>query len=63
MAASYLEAGRFAAAGIELGFKDYSGYPEYPQMYPPFEQALSVIDLLFNVGPRAPAYIWGHRGS
>jgi hypothetical protein len=61
LAASYLEQDRFDTAGITLGLKDYSDYPEYPQMYPPFEQAVSVIDLLFNTGPQAPAYIWGHR--
>lgn len=60
-AASYIEADRFEKAGIELIYKDYSGYPEYPQLYPPFEHGVSVVDLLFNVGPDAPNYIWGWR--
>jgi WbqC-like protein len=43
----------FAEAGIEVGFIDYSGYGEYPQLYPPFEQRVSVIDLILNAGPSA----------
>lgn len=39
----------FAAAGIRLRFKDYSGYAAYPQLHAPFEHAVSVIDVLANV--------------
>lgn len=60
-AKDYIEPARFADASIDLVWKDYSGYPEYPQSYPPFEHAVSVLDLLFNVGPDAPWYIWGWR--
>jgi hypothetical protein len=60
-AASYIEPERFARAGIDLVYKDYSGYPEYPQLHPPFEHGVSVLDLLFHVGPEAPHYIWGWR--
>jgi WbqC-like protein len=52
-ARGYLEAERFQAAGIELVFFDYSGYPEYAQLYPPFDHHVSVLDLLFAVGPAA----------
>lgn len=60
-AKSYIEPERFAARSIELVWKDYSGYPEYPQRFPPFEHGVSILDLLFNVGPDAPDYIWGWR--
>lgn len=60
-AKSYIEPERFAAANIDLVWKDYSGYPEYPQRFPPFEHGVSILDLLFNVGPDAPWYIWGWR--
>jgi len=60
-AKDYIEPERFAAAGIELVWKDYAGYPEYPQRFPPFEHGVSILDLLFNVGPDAPWYIWGWR--
>lgn len=60
-AKDYIDPLRFAEAGIELVWKDYSGYPEYPQRFPPFEHGVSILDLLFNVGPNAPWYIWGWR--
>ena len=60
-AKAYIEPARFEEAGIELVWKDYSGYPEYPQPHPPFEHAVSIVDLLFSVGPAAPYYIWGWR--
>lgn len=62
-ARDYIEDSAFAAAGIELIWKSYDGYPEYPQLHPPFEHAVSIIDLLFNVGPEAPDYIWGWRNG
>lgn len=61
LAADYLDASRFEEIGIELQFKNYSGYPEYLQAYLPFEHAVSIVDLIFNTGPQAPHYIWGHR--
>ena len=60
-AKAYIQPERFDALGIELVWKDYSGYPEYPQRFPPFEHGVSVLDLLFNVGPEASKYIWGWR--
>ncbi|HAV76806.1 MAG TPA: hypothetical protein DCX53_05560 [Anaerolineae bacterium] len=60
-AQSYIDEQRFIDCGIELVYKDYSGYPEYPQRFPPFEHQVSILDLLFNCGPDAPYYIWGWR--
>ena len=60
-ARDYIEPESFEQAGIELSFKNYDGYPEYPQQYPPFTHGVTVLDLLFNVGPDAPWYIWGWR--
>jgi len=60
-AKDYVDEQRFVDAGIELVYKDYSGYPEYPQPFPPFEHKISIVDLLFNCGPEAPYYIWGWR--
>jgi len=62
-ARSYIEAERFAEAGIELCWKDYTGYPVYEQAHPPFEHGVSILDLLFSVGPDAPWYIWGWRNN
>ena len=36
-------------------------YPEYRQLYRPFEHGVSVLDLLFNTGEKAPYYIWGWK--
>jgi len=60
-AQSYIHETRFMDAGIKIVYKDYSGYPEYPQLFPPFEHAVSILDTLFNCGPQAPDYIWGWR--
>jgi len=60
-AKEYTDPNAFTELDIELVWKDYSGYPEYPQRYPPFEHDVSILDLLFNVGPDAPGYIWGWR--
>ncbi len=62
-AKSYIDETRFARAGVDIAWKDYSGYPEYPQAYPPFEHSVSILDLLFQTGPKAPWYIWGWRGD
>jgi hypothetical protein len=60
-ARDYLEPEKFREAGIDLVWKDYSGYPDYPQFHPPFEGGVSIIDLLFQTGPAAADYIWGWR--
>jgi len=60
-AKSYLSDEMFERHGIRLRWKDYSGYPEYWQRTPPFTHNVSVLDLIFNAGPKAPYYIWGWR--
>lgn len=53
----------FDAEGIVLTYKDSAGYPEYPQAHPPFEHAVTVLDVLFQLGPEAPRTIWGWRAG
>jgi hypothetical protein len=60
-AQGYIQSALFKQAGVELQFKSYYGYPEYPQLYAPFAHGVTVLDLLFNVGRDAPWYIWGWR--
>ncbi len=62
-AKGYLDETCFQAKGIALIWKDYAGYPEYPQFHPPFEHAVSIVDLLFQTGPSATHYIWGWRDA
>jgi hypothetical protein len=60
-AKDYIDESCMQAASIELVYKSYAGYPEYPQFHPPFEHAVSILDLLFHTGADAPWYIWGWR--
>ena len=61
-ARDYIDESAFTKAGIQLSWKDYSNYPRYEQQGPaPFENAVSIIDVLFNTGPRTPWHIWGWR--
>ncbi len=56
-AKEYICPENFQKAGILLEWMDYSNYPEYCQLYPPFEHRVSIVDLIFNEGPNAPTYI------
>ena len=60
-ARAYIVAEKFSAENISLRFHNYSGYPEYPQISDPFDHFVSVLDLLFMIGPDAREYIWGAR--
>ena len=51
----------YLSAGIQVVWKDYGGYPEYKQLYEPFDHYVSILDLLFHTGEDAPWYIWGWR--
>lgn len=52
-ARDYIEDGLFREAGISLEWMDYAGYPEYTQLFGPFEHGVSILDLIFNEGPHA----------
>lgn len=56
-ARDYIEDELFLEAGIGLEYMAYD-YPEYPQLYPPFDPYVSILDLLFMTGTDAPRYIW-----
>lgn len=56
-AKGYIDEELFGQEGISLKYMDYSGYPEYNQLFPPFEHRVSIIDLIFNEGPYAPKYM------
>ena len=56
-ARDYVENEKFERAGITLEYMQYD-YPEYPQLYPPFDPQVSVLDLLFMTGSEAPNYIF-----
>lgn len=56
-AKNYIEEEKFKEASIQLEWMDYAHYPEYQQLFPPFEHGVSVLDLIFNVGSDAPSFI------
>ena len=60
-AAAYMRPSLWRDAGVDLRYKDYSGYPEYAQISEPFEPSVSVLDTLFMLGKAAPDYIWGRK--
>ena len=57
-ARDYIDESAFARAGIELEYMVYD-YPEYPQLHPPYDPQVSILDLLFMTGPEAGRWIWG----
>jgi WbqC-like protein family len=56
-AKAYLDESAFAGSGVRVEWMSYEGYPEYPQLHGSFQPAVSVLDLLFSVGPDAPRYL------
>jgi hypothetical protein len=55
-ARGYIEAEKFAAAKIALEYMRYD-YPEYPQLYPPYDPFVSALDLIFMTGPEAAKFL------
>jgi hypothetical protein len=60
-ARTYLDEQAYLAEGIRVHWKDYSTYPQYPQLYGAYEPNVSIVDLLMNCGTEAPRFIWGYR--
>jgi WbqC-like protein family len=56
-AKDYLDESLFHNVNMRVAWMDYSGYPEYHQLYPPFDHAVSIVDLIFNEGPNAPKFM------
>lgn len=52
----YMNEKLFADEDIDIEYIDYN-YEEYPQLYPPFNHYVSVLDVLFNCGPDAKNFI------
>lgn len=56
-AINYIDTEFFTAANIKLSYVDYQNYPEYPQLFLPFEHGVSILDLIFNAGPETTKYM------
>lgn len=62
-ARAYLDESRFEAEGIRVEWADYSGYPEYRQLHPPFDHYVSIVDLLLNEGRDARRFLKRGEGD
>lgn len=59
---NYIDENDFKMMGIELIYKDYSGFPEYQQRGDDvFNHSVSIIDVLLSTGAEAPHFVYGWR--
>ena len=56
-AKDYFDSDQAIKENIEVSWMDYSGYQEYAQLNPPFEHGVTILDLLFSVGPEAKHFM------
>lgn len=56
-ARDYLDEGLFFREGMTVEWMDYEYYKEYSQQHLPFEHHVTVLDLIFNEGPKSRAYL------
>ena len=56
-AKTYMNDELFRSEGIKVRYMDYSKYPEYNQLFPPFEHGVSIIDLIVNEGENASKFM------
>ena len=62
-ARTYLQESLFEAHGIAVRYMDYSDYPPYPQVHPPFDHHVTILDLLFHTGPEAQKHMKSFGGT
>lgn len=56
-ARDYIEEHVFDELDIKLTWFNYTGYPEYPQLWGEFTHGVTILDLLFNCGREAHRYM------
>lgn len=57
VAKDYIEEHVFTNRGINLTWFDYSGYPEYSQLWGEFAHGVTILDVLFNCGKDSARYM------
>ncbi len=60
-AESYIDVSLIVSEGIRIHVVDYADYPEYPQLFPPFNHHVSILDLIFCTGPRSRSFMKSFR--
>jgi hypothetical protein len=62
-AKAYMDETLFNNESISVQYWDYSNYPDYSQLYPPFEHGVSILDLIFNEGENSLHFLKFHSKS
>ena len=57
-AKNYLQVDFMEKNGVHVLWLDSAEYAEYPQLFPPFEHKVSIVDLLFSEGANAGKFIF-----
>ena len=60
-ARTFMDTSLFLENGIELDYISYC-YPEYEQLHQPFVHEVTVLDVIFNCGPDARAFVCMRQG-
>ena len=61
VAKNYMDLDLFKKANINIEWMNYDNYPEYNQLFPPFEKGVTILDLIFNEGKNASKYMKSMR--
>lgn len=56
-AREYLNVEMFNQRGVAVQWMDYGDYKTYPQLSDEFEHAVTILDVIFNCGPRSREYV------
>ena len=56
-AKAYMNESLFIDHAINVHYWDYTNYPEYHQLNPPFEHGVSIIDLIMNQGTQSSKFL------
>lgn len=62
-AKDYIDSDQFSRAGVQLKWMNYQNYQTYPQLHGDFAHGVSVLDLIFNVGPDFKQYMKSFSGE
>jgi hypothetical protein len=62
-AQDYINPIKFIKSNLKLEYMNYDNYPIYEQKSNLFDHQVSVLDLIFSVGPKASWYIWGWKNN
>ena len=60
-AKNYLDKNLFDSNGINIFWKEYLNYPQYKQRFDGFFHNVTILDLIFNTGPKSDFYVYNWR--